>query len=116
MTTNEVDGFLAAGDNTIIPPEVLEWLGIEYYNGKNYILAEKYLGVLARIKNPAGLRPDFWFYLGDAAVHLKHYDVGENAYSRYLKVSTDPAGKAKALLALGTTKLAAQKPEDAVKI
>src|SRR5437764_10921527 len=61
-TTTEVDGFLAAGDKTTIPPEVLEWLGIEYYNDKNYILAEKYLGVLARIENPAGLRPDFWFY------------------------------------------------------
>ena len=116
LATSEVDGFLAAGDNTNIPPEVLEWLGIEYYNDKNYILAEKYLGVLARIENPAGLRPDFWFYLGDAAVHLKHYDVAENAYSRYLQASTDPAGKAKALLALGATKIAAHKPDDADKI
>src|SRR5436190_46394 len=116
MATSEVDGFLAAGDNTNIPPEVLEWLGIEYYNDKNYVLAEKYLGVLARIENPAGLRPDFWFYLGDAAVHLKHYDVAENAYSRYLQASTDPAGKAKALLALGATKIAAHKPDDADKI
>src|SRR5881392_1611452 len=32
LTTTEVDGFLAAGDNTNLPPEVLEWLGIEYYN------------------------------------------------------------------------------------
>jgi TolA-binding protein len=112
--TTEVDAFLTASAN--VPPEVLEWLGIEYYNDKNYLLAEKYLGVLGRMKNPAGVKPDFWFYLGDVAGKLKHYDEAENAYSRYLQNSTDAAGKAKALLALGVTKIAAHKPDDAEKI
>ncbi len=99
-----------------VPAEVLEWLGIEYYNDKNYLMAEKYLGVLARTENPAGIKPDFWFYLGDVAGKLKHYDEAENAYSRYLQNSTDAAGKAKVLLALGATKIAAHKPDDAEKI
>ena len=115
-TTTEVDAFLAATGSTSIPPEVLEWLGIEYYNDKNYLLAEKYLGVLGHIENPTGVKPDFWFYLGDVASKLKYYDEAENAYSRYLQSSTDAAGKAKALLALGATKIAAHKPDDAEKI
>jgi TolA-binding protein len=115
-TTTEVDAFLASTGNGNLPPEVLEWLGIEYYNDKNYLLAEKYLGVLGRIENPAGVKPDFWFYLGDVAGKLKHYDEAENAYSRYLQNSTDAAGKVKALLALGATKIAAHKPDDAEKI
>ena len=115
-TITEVDGFLAASGNANVPAEVLEWLGIEYYNDKNYLMAEKYLGVLARTENPAGIKPDFWFYLGDAAGKLKHYDEAENAYSRYLQNSTDAAGKAKTLLALGATKIAAHKPDDAEKI
>ena len=78
-TTNEVDAFLAASNNTTVPPEVLEWLGIEYYNDKNYALAEKYLGVLSRAENSSGFKPDFWFYLGDVAGKLKHYDQAENA-------------------------------------
>jgi TolA-binding protein len=114
--TTEVDAFLAASGNANVPPEVLQWLGIEYYNDKNYLLAEKYLGVLGRMENPAGVKPDFWFYLGDVAGKLKHYDEAENAYSRYLQNSTDAAGKAKALLALGATKIAAHKPDDAEKI
>jgi len=114
--TSEVDTFLASTGNTNVPPEVLEWLGIEYYNDKNYLLAEKYLGVLGRIENPAGVKPDFWFYLGDVAGKLKHYDEAENAYSHYLQSSTDAAGKAKALLALGVTKISAHKPDDAEKI
>src|SRR6184192_2201817 len=80
-TMTEVDGFLAASGNANVPAEVLEWLGIEYYNDKNYLMAEKYLGVLARTENPAGIKPDFWFYLGDVAGKLKHYDEAENAYS-----------------------------------
>jgi TolA-binding protein len=115
-TITEVDGFLAANGNANVPAEVLEWLGIEYYNDKNYLMAEKYLGVLARTENPAGIKPDFWFYLGDVAGKLKHYDEAENAYSRYLQNSTDAAGKAKVLLALGATKIAAHKPDDAEKI
>ena len=115
-TTTEVDAFLGSTGNANVPPEVLDWLGIEYYNDKNYLLAEKYLGVLGRIENPAGVKPDFWFYLGDVAGKLKHYDEAENAYSRYLQNSTDAAGKAKALLALGATKIAAHKADDAEKI
>ena len=114
--TSEVDAFLAASSNASIPAEVLEWLGIEYYNDKNYPLAEKYLGVLSRVENLSGVKPDFWFYLGDVAGKLKHYDQAENAYSRYLQSSADAAGKAKALLALGATKIAAHKPDDAEKI
>jgi TolA-binding protein len=114
--TSEVDAFLTSSGNANVPPEVLEWLGIEYYNDKNYLLAEKYLGILGRIENPAGVKPDFWFYLGDVAGKLKHYDQAENAYARYLQNSTDAAGKAKALLALGVTKIAAHKPDDAEKI
>jgi TolA-binding protein len=114
--TSEVDAFLTSSGNANVPPEVLEWLGIEYYNDKNYLLAEKYLGILGRIENPAGVKPDFWFYLGDVAGKLKHYDQAENAYARYLQNATDAAGKAKALLALGVTKIAAHRPDDAEKI
>src|SRR5947208_10703057 len=35
-TTTEVDGFLAITESANVPPEVLEWLGIEYYNDNNY--------------------------------------------------------------------------------
>jgi TolA-binding protein len=38
------------------------------------------------------------------------------AYEKYLQVATDPAAKAKTLLALGATKISAHKPDDAQKI
>jgi TolA-binding protein len=113
--TREVDGFLAANAAGTIPAEILEWLGIEYYNERNYAAAEKYLGVLGKIDNPP-VKPDFWFYLGDAAAKQQKFDESENALGKYLQVATDPAGKAKVLLALGAVKIAAHKPDDAQKI
>jgi TolA-binding protein len=113
--TREVDGFLAANASASIPAEILEWLGIAYYNDKNYAAAEKYLGVLGKIDNPP-VKPDFWFYLGDAAARQQKFDEAENALGKYLQVATDPAGKAKVLLKLGDVKIAAHKPDEAQKI
>jgi TolA-binding protein len=113
--TKESDALLAENPTARIPAEILEWLGTEYYNQKNYVPAEKYLGVLGKIDNPP-VKPDFWFYLGDAAARQQKYDEAENALGKYLQVANDPAGKAKVLLKLGDVKIAAHKPDDAQKI
>jgi len=113
--TKEVDGFLASNAQGTIPAEILEWLGIAYYNDKNYAAAEKYLGVLGKIDNPP-VKPDFWFYLGDAAARQQKYDEAEDALGKYLQIANDPAGKAKVLLKLGDVKIAAHKPDEAQKI
>jgi len=113
--TKETDALLAVNSNARIPAEILEWLGTEYYNEKNYSAAEKYLSVLGRIDNPP-VKPDFWFYLGDAAARQQKFEESENALGKYLQVATDPAGKAKVLLKLGDIKIAAHKPDDAKKI
>jgi TolA-binding protein len=114
--TKEVDEFMSSSPAVNVPAEILEWLGIEYYNEKNYQAAEKYLSALGKINNPANVKPDFWFYLGDTATKLKNFDEAEDALGKYLQLAVDPAGKAKALLALGAVKIAAHKPDDAQKI
>jgi TolA-binding protein len=115
--TNEVNSFMAQSrDGGIsVPPEVLEWLGIQFYNEKNFQAAEKYLGALRKVENPH-VKPDFLFYLGDAAVKLKNVAEAEEAFSKYLQAAKDPAGKAKVLLALGAVKISAHKPDEAQKI
>src|SRR5438045_8916894 len=49
--TKEVNNFMAASPNVNVPPEVLEWLGIEYYNENNCQDAENYLSALRKIDN-----------------------------------------------------------------
>jgi TolA-binding protein len=114
--TKEVNDFMANSPNTNVPPEVLEWLGIEYYNEKNLPAAEKYLDALQKIENQGAVKPDYLFYLGDAATKLKNVREAEDAFARYLVTAKDPAGKAKVLLALGALKISAHKPDEAQKI
>ena len=116
--TKEVNNFMAesrdGGMN--VPPEVLEWLGIDYYNEKNFQVAEKYLSALRKIDNAGSVKPDYLFYLGDAATKLKNLPEAEEAFAKYLKTAKDPAGKAKVLLTLGAVKISAHKPDEAQKI
>jgi TolA-binding protein len=114
--TKEVNQFMTESPNGLVPGDILEWLGIQYYNEKNYVAAEKYLSALGKADNPARVKPDFWFYLGDAATKLQNFDEAETAFGKYLETATDPAGKTKVLLALGAVKIAAHKPDDAQKI
>jgi TolA-binding protein len=114
--SKEVDGFVATNPEAKIPAEILEWLGLEYYNEKNYAVAEKYLSLLGKSDSLGNVKPDFWFYLADAETKLKNFAQAESAYEKYLQVATDPAAKAKTLLALGATKISAHKPDEAQKI
>jgi TolA-binding protein len=114
--TKEVNNFMATSPNVNVPPEVLEWLGIGYYNEKNFQAAEKYLSALRRSDNPGNVKPDFLFYLGDTATKLKNLPEAEDAFGKYLQTAKDPAGKAKVLLALGAVKISAHKPDEAQKI
>ena len=114
--TSEVDAFMATNPEAAIPVDILQWLGAENYREKNYPLAEKYLSVLGKGDNPGKVKPDFWFYLGDTESRLKHFAEAETAYARYLQNATDPAGKAKVLLALGAAKIGSHKADEAQKI
>ncbi len=113
--TKEIDGFLAADPEAKIPGEILNWLGIEYYNEKNYVAAEKYLSALGSGET-SNVSTDFWFYLADAQNKIGKFAAAEDSYSRYLQTTNDPAAKVKALLALGSTKISAHKPDEAQKI
>jgi len=114
--TKEVNTFMTASPNVNVPPEVLEWLGIEYYNDKNFQAAEKYLSALRTTDTAGKVKPDYLFYLGDAATKLKNLPEAEEAFANYLQTAKDPAGKAKVLLTLGAVKISAHKPDEAQKI
>ncbi|MGB8342552.1 MAG: tetratricopeptide repeat protein [Chthoniobacterales bacterium] len=112
----EVDKFYAATPKAQVPAEILEWLGIEFYNAKDYAAAARYLTALSKTGNVTSVKPDFWFYLGDAQMKINQPAEAEASLQRFLETTADPAAKAKALLALGEAKIGAHKPDDAQKI
>nr|MBA2243121.1 tetratricopeptide repeat protein [Chthoniobacterales bacterium] len=113
--TTEINNFLTATPDAKIPAEILQWIGIEYYNEKNYALAEKYLTVLGN-SDLTNVKPDFWFYLADSQTKSGKFAAAEASYEKYLQSSNDPAARVKTLLALGATKIAAHKADEAQKI
>jgi TolA-binding protein len=113
---NEVNKYFEDSPGGQIPAELLEWLGIEFYNAKDYAGAAKYLAALSKSGNVTSVKPDFWFYLGDAQMKLNHPTEAETSLQNFLESANDPAAKTKALLSLGAAKIAAHKPDEAQKI
>ena len=112
----EVDKSFAASPDGQLPAEILEWLGVEFYNARNYAAAAKYLSALSKSANVSSVKQDFWFYLGDAQMKIRQPADAESSLQKFLETATDPAEKAKALLLLGAAKIGAHKPDDAQKI
>ena len=112
----EVDKFFETSPAGQLPAEILEWLGVEFYNAKDYAAAAKYLSALSKSSNVASVKQDFWFYLGDAQMKLNQPAEAEAALQKFLQTTSDPAEKAKAMLALGAAKIGAHKPDEAQKI
>lgn len=113
--TKEIDSFLATAADAKVPGEILNYLGIDYYNEKNYAAAEKYLNALGNSDN-TNVSSDFWFYLADAQNKLGKFSAAESSYEHYLQTTNDPAAKVKTLIALGATKISEHKADDAQKI
>ena len=111
----EVNEYFETSPNGQVPAEILEWLGLEFYNAKDYAAAAKYLAALSKTGNVSSVKPDFWFYLGDAQMKLNQPADAETSLQKILQTANDPAAKTKALL-LGAVKIAAHKPDDAQKI
>jgi len=112
----EVDKFFDASPDGQLPAEIVEWLGVDFYNTRDYAAAAKYLTALSKSPNLASVKQDFWFYLGDAQMKLNQPAAAETALQKFLQTTSDAAEKAKALLALGAAKIGAHKPDDAQKI
>src|ERR1051326_4595365 len=107
----EVDQFFETSPNGQLPAEIIEWLGVEFYNTRNYAAAAKYLAALSKSPNVSGVKQDFWYYLGDAQLKLNQPADAEAALQKFLQTTSDPAEKAKALRALGAAKIGAHKPD-----
>jgi TolA-binding protein len=112
----EVNKYFESSPNGQVPAELLEWLGIEFYNAKDFAAAAKDFIALSKAANLSSVKPDFWFYLGDAQMKLNQPVDAEKSLQKFLESASEPAARAKALLALGAAKIAAHKPDDAQKI
>lgn len=98
----EVAAYLEKGQSEV-PPEVLRWLGLSYYQDRNFAQAARYLAPLAE-RAEGVLRDDLLNAaraLEGAGEHAKAADLAE----RYLKDLSEPYPRANGLVALARARL-----------
>jgi tetratricopeptide (TPR) repeat protein len=108
-----IDDYRRANAGGNIPPNVLTWLGLTYYNKKNYPRAAQYLAIAATPDAPENTDPRVWSYLGMAFLETKDYESSIKATDHFLKVTPDGAPKARGLLTKGRALLGLGKFDEA---
>lgn len=96
-----IDDYRRANAAGNIPPNVLTWLGLTYYNKKNYMRAAQYLAIAATPDAPENTDPRVWSYLGMAFLETRDFESSVKSTDHFLKVTPDGAPKARGLLTKG---------------
>jgi TolA-binding protein len=111
--SKSIDDYRRANAASSIPPNVLTWLGLTYYNKKNYPRAAQYLSIAATPDAPENTDPRVWSYLGMAFLETMDYESSVKATDHFLKVTQDGAPKARGLLTKGRALLGLGKFDEA---
>ena len=93
-----IDTYLGAKPGGSVPPEILKWLGLKFFNGEEFARAARYLELGCTPDAPENTEPLIWIYLGMAQLNTGHFDQRIQAADNYLKTDPDPGSKARALL------------------
>jgi tetratricopeptide (TPR) repeat protein len=100
-----IDTYLGAKPGGSVPPEILKWLGVKFFNAEEFDKAARYLELGCTPDAPENTEPLIWIYLGMAQLHTGHFDQSIQAADNYLKTDPDPGSKARALLTKGDAQL-----------
>ncbi|MBV8969909.1 MAG: tetratricopeptide repeat protein, partial [Verrucomicrobia bacterium] len=114
--SKEVDDFVQAEPNQLLlVSDACKWLGQNYSNEHVYDRSAKYLDLYAKAAGADKVEADVWFTLAQAKNSTQQYADAETAAQAYLKSATDPADKARGLLALATAQVGLKKYPEAVQ-
>ncbi len=96
-----IDGYRKINRNASVPPNVLTWLGLKFFDNKEFKRSARYLAMASTPDEPINTDPRVWNYLGMAQLETQDYDDSIVAIDNYLSQSPDSAAKARALLTKG---------------
>lgn len=96
-----IDGFLKANRNARIPPNVLTWLGLKFFDRQKFKHSSRYLALASTPDTPQNTDPRVWNYLGMARLANEDYDNAIVAIDHFLSQTPDSSAKARALLTKG---------------
>lgn len=91
----EVDDYRNTNANAVIPPTMLGFLGLKFFDRKDYARAARYLTWAATPDVPENTDSRVWNYLAQARLEIKSYEDALIAIDHFLKASADSLPKAK---------------------
>jgi tetratricopeptide (TPR) repeat protein len=94
----EIELAIEGGYANEIPPQALQWAGMQSFNSKDYASAAKFLGLTANDKEPRTTPKEVWRYLAKSRLETNRSEEALTAISHVLEVEDQPAWKADGLL------------------
>jgi TolA-binding protein len=109
----EVDRYTTQGGQGTVPPEILRWLGAQYFPMGDFAKVEKFTRLL--VANKEAAMPDDMLLLGRALEKQDKHEESITTIRTYLDATTKPSRRAEALLVMGRAQLGLGKFDDAQK-
>ena len=96
-----------------IPPQILQWAGMQAYNADDFSTAATFLNLVANPDEPRETAKEIWRYLAKARFETNNFQGTLDAVANVLAVEDNPGWKADALLDRGRALLALKQPAEA---
>lgn len=91
----EVDDYRNNNANAVIPPTMLGFLGLKFFDRKDYARSARYLTWASTPDLPENTDSRVWNYLAQARLEIKSYEDALIAIDHFLKASADSLPKAR---------------------
>lgn len=109
-----IDAYREANEDASIPPNVLTWLGLKFFDRGEFGKSARFLAMASTPDAPENTDSRLWNYLGMAYLEIKSYQNCLEAIDFFLKLTPDSAAKAKGYQTRGAALLGLGRFEDAV--
>lgn len=112
-TAAEIDRAIKQDYHADIPPQVLQWAGMQAYNADDFAAAARFLNLVANPEEPRETAKEVWRYLAKARLETSDAKGALDAIANVLTAEDNPGWKADALLDRGRALFALKRPADA---
>jgi TolA-binding protein len=112
----EIDRFVAADPKQAsLVADICRWLGVSYFDERNFAGAVKYLELLTKNVEREKFDKGIWLIFGRALTEVQRYPDAATAFNTYLELATEPTDRSQGFLALAKSQLRAKEFDPATK-
>lgn len=113
--SKEVDAYRGKYSDAVLVPRMLGYLGLTYFDKKDFHRAARYLTWAATPDAPDNTEPAIWNYLAQSQLETRTYDEALKAIENYLDVAPEGQAKAKGFHTKAKAQLGLGQYEDVIE-